>query len=507
MPTGFRGMISTFIASDVSVRPIGGIFLISEFSIFKLNTIPYHLVDAALLGITVAFLYLALRELKVPFHIAFSIAVVFGMLPHYSTDRFWVISQQATLCLTLALLGIYALQRSQRDSERHRMLWMMAAVVVFVLSILSYEVAAGLIAAALVHSGWRLWQSNNGKSKEIARIAGIGIVTCAIAAVGLVKARMQTRMVYHHHFLHALARIGGATKHATTQAVLFNFWTYGLHMPSVLASLARQQALTFTAITVSVCVATVVAIYFSTLPWLSKVSSWRACVLLAISGLLVFLLGYLLFFAAADKDFSVGGMDNRITIASAVGASFIEVAFCGIACCLSRPVHRKRVFGIVVGLVCGVNCLVTAGIANFWIVAAEEQRSILNSLSRPMRDLPKGSTLLLDGFCRFLGPGVVFETDWDITGALQIQFHDFSLVADVVSPNLHVDDNGIDTTMYNSPEAHYPYGPSLYVYNLQKAILVPLASKQAALDYFKKMNPTGDSGCPVGQEGIGTKVF
>ena len=35
--------------------------------------------------------------------------------------------------------------------------------------------------------------------------------------------------------------------HAIVQAVLFNFWTYGLQMPAVLTALDRQSALTIPA--------------------------------------------------------------------------------------------------------------------------------------------------------------------------------------------------------------------------------------------------------------------
>ena len=41
------------------------------------------------LGLVTVFLYVALRELQTERRLAFVIVLIFGLLPHYSTDRFF----------------------------------------------------------------------------------------------------------------------------------------------------------------------------------------------------------------------------------------------------------------------------------------------------------------------------------------------------------------------------------------------------------------------------------
>ena len=121
--------------------------------------------------------------------------------------------------------------------------------------------------------------------------------------------------------------------------------------------------------------------------------------------------------------------------------------------------------------------------------------------------LPHGSVVLLDGFCRYSGPGVVFETDWDATGAIQLTLRDYSLLSDVVSPNLHFEQGAAETMMYGDVEGRYPYSNQLFVYNVRHNTLTSLPTEEAALTYLRTMNPTGDSGCPAAHEGDGTRVF
>lgn len=121
--------------------------------------------------------------------------------------------------------------------------------------------------------------------------------------------------------------------------------------------------------------------------------------------------------------------------------------------------------------------------------AAPQGDAALESVSRHVQGLPSAGILLLDGFCHYSGPGIVFETDWDFTGPLQVNFQNSSIVGDVISPTTQFTDAGIDTTIYGMPEGHYPHGSNLFVYNVENATLVQLGSKQAALDYFKLVDP------------------
>jgi hypothetical protein len=227
-----------------------------------------------------------------------------------------------------------------------------------------------------------------------------------------------------------------------------------------------------------------------------------------VSGFAVFGLGYALLFSDIGTDFSTAGLSNRTEIASALGASCTLVAVAGIACSVPRSQNaRKKAFGLMIGLICGVNCLAVNGIGFFWGTASSQQQLILRSVAANVRALPRGSVLLLDGFCRYSGPGVVFETDWDTSGAIELTLRDYSLVGDVVSPNLHFENDAAETTMSGKVEGQYPYGSQLLVYNVRHNLMSSLPSKEAALGYLRAINPTGDSGCPAAKDGYGEKVF
>ncbi len=491
------------------IRPVQATFLALEFKAFGLHALPYHVVCALMLGIVVILLYLVFMEVRAGRSLALAIALVYGFLPLYSTDRFWISSQQAVLCMAFALLGIYAFLRSIRPEGRRPASWGVLGTLALVLSFLSYEVAIGLIIASVGVIGWRQYhQIRRSPKGTLAGLAGLAGAAAVLLTVVSVKSRLETRVEFGHHILRFVGRLGELSAHALVLAVQFNFWNYVLHMPAVVLSLYRDSALSNSAIAIATIIALSVTAYLWPLTESSSILSRRVCVWLVVFGFVLFGLGYVLFFPGMGSDFSSVGLKNRIAIASSLGASFVLVAIAGLASSVLRStLARARAFSVALGLICGVNCLVVSGIAFFWGEARSQQESILSSVAANVRMLPHGSVLLLDGFCRYSGPGVVFETDWDATGAIQLALRDFSVVSDVVSSDLHFEQGAAETTMYGDAEGHYPYGARLFVYNVRHNILTSVPSQEAAAAYLRATNPTGDSGCPAAQEGDGTKVF
>jgi hypothetical protein len=121
--------------------------------------------------------------------------------------------------------------------------------------------------------------------------------------------------------------------------------------------------------------------------------------------------------------------------------------------------------------------------------------------------LPPGTTLLLDGFCQYVGPAIVFETDWETSGALQIAYGDETLKGDVVSPSMQIADDAVTTMSYGQPEARYAYGEKLWLYNVRRKTTYRLTGSLLARQYFQTVNPNKDSGCAPGKEGSGTPVL
>jgi len=497
-----------FSQSDPSmtVRPVQVTYLLLAFKSFGMDPLPYHVVNAVILGLVTVCLYFTLNEVRVERWLAFTIALTFGLLPHYSTDRFWTSSQQATLCVAFALAGIYALSRSARLEEPRPKQWLAVAVLALALSILSYEVALGLIVASVGLIAWRRYQdSRTSSTHNIDGFRGIAIAVGALFLLGIFKICMQKRLALHHYFL---TRLGALTWHAIIQAVRFNLWTYGLHMGSVLVSLRRYSAFSSAAVITATIVAFVTAAYLWRFMECSAIPDRHNSLRLILVGFVIFGLGFALLFPSLDVDFCTPGLYNHMAIASAIGASFVTVAIASLACSfLKSKAARALAFSLMIGLISGVNSLVVSGITFFWADAASQQAAILKSVTNHVSSPPRRSVLLLDGFCRYSGPGAVFEARSDVTGALQLAFHDDSFSADIISASTRFTDTSVDTTGYGQLNGDYPYDDHLFVYNVRQQIITTLSSKQFASAYLRAMNPTGDSGCPVGRDGYGTKIF
>ncbi len=300
--------------------------------------------------------------------------------------------------------------------------------------------------------------------------------------------------------------------HVVGQALRFNLWSYCFHLPWVITNLWRHSALTTAAIVSAGIIFVSVSSYF----WLSRepwnVMSRTGWLRWMGAGFALFGLGILLFVFVPDINFLTTGVDNRISIAAALGVPFVWVALVGLACSfLRKPVTRARTFSIAMGLICAMNSLAVSGIAHYWQDAALQQSAILESVVDNVHSLPHGSTLLLDGFCSYSGPAIVFETDWDTRGAVQIALNDYSLKGDVISRDANFTATTVDTVLMDGESVgHYPYGSSLFAYNVAYKYLANLSSKDAADAYLKQTSRMSDSSCPtvdiVGSNGLYTSL-
>ena len=517
---GIEGKLRALVTIDMDqrVRPVQAAYLATSLTAFGSDPVPYHVVGTLLLGVAAILLYAVLLEIRLGYRVALAVSIVYELLPQYSTDKIWLATHQALLCMLFAMLGIYALLRSMRAETKHQKVWVAIAIFAFALSLLSYEVALGLIAASLVAAGWRaLREARISRLRRNSRLAGFGLIALVLLAIGIVKIRMQQRMSINLHLLDSsgnggvtnlTGRFGSLVMHAAAQAFQFNFWSYFLRLPWVVTSLWQHSALSTGAIASAAIISVAVAAALWTSKDTAEIPGWRACLQLIAVGLVIYGLGVILFVDDLERNFSVAGNENRVTIAAALGEPFVWVALAGLLCGLLRShVARARVFSVMVGLICGMNCLAMCGIAYYWKDAAQQQSEILRSVERHVHSLPQGSVLLLDGTCRFTGPAFVFTTDWDTTAAIDVRLKDDTLKVDLVTPDAQFGSSAVDTTAWDLFEGHHPYGDSLFIYNVTHAYLARLSSKAAADAYVQAMNPAGDHHCPNAPDGNGVRVF
>ena len=123
-------------------------------------------------------------------------------------------------------------------------------------------------------------------------------------------------------------------------------------------------------------------------------------------------------------------------------------------------------------------------IESYWADAPALQRKVLAAAKTDLATLPPGSAVILDGVCPYHGPAVVFETWWDVGGALSRALGR-ELNGDAVSPRMSLTRRGLLTSMYKEPSS-YPYGPGLYAYNPNLRLIAPLTSLSEARSYFRR---------------------
>ena len=148
--------------------------------------------------------------------------------------------------------------------------------------------------------------------------------------------------------------------------------------------------------------------------------------------------------------------------------------------------------------------LAVNAIAQYWVEAYQTERTVLAGVRQRFPTLAPHSVLILDGVCPYTGPAIVFESDWDLAGALQVMYRDPTLGANVVTPRLHVGERDLTFTLYSWP-TRYPYSSRLFVYDAQTGGVHPVPDQRTAEAYFARA--LASSPCQPGFEGIGVEII
>lgn len=88
--------------------------------------------------------YITLRELGQPRLLTLTVPLVYVLLPHYSTDRFWIAAFQANLSIALYFLSLYADLRVLQAQAARMWTWKLLSIACLLGSTLAYEVVLPL---------------------------------------------------------------------------------------------------------------------------------------------------------------------------------------------------------------------------------------------------------------------------------------------------------------------------------------------------------------------------
>jgi hypothetical protein len=494
------------VQKGLGVRPAQVLYQVFAFSTFGLHPLPYHVCNLLVLAAGTVLFYAILRELRLPRSVALILPLVYEFLPHYATDRFWVAAHQAVLSQTFFFGGLYVALRAIRSGRKYSFYLKALSILLFALALLFYEVVLALLPVCFIYIGYRMYMMSRevGGKRSLIR-PGLGYALVGAACLGsilLYKVQMTDRVSVPSQYPSSL-HIGGYVGKVVNIAIRFNVLHYGVGLPRVALTLYRFSGADVWSVILAVVIAISALLY---LHWAfsssqSALLSRTGALSLIAAGFVVFLIDYLPFIVLRSN-FSYDGTSNRVTIAAAIGPACV---IAGGTMLLIRACVPSRMQSLVmcsaIAAICALNYVCTVSFADCWAKAYGQQRGIVSEVRKDV-NLQPGSTLLLDGFCRYVGPAPVLENGFDAGGALRIAYEDDALQADVVSPTLVISDDAIQTMSYGV-EKRYAYGESFWLYNVRRKLIVQLVNMDAARSYFRTINPDKNSGCPVGIEGIG----
>jgi hypothetical protein len=495
---------------NIRSRPVQAMLQALLYWLFGLQPLGHHLVNASIILVGVLLFYQVLRRLQIERMVALSIPLVFLLLPHYSTDRLWYSSFMVSLSMTLYFISLFADLQVLETKGVKMWLWKILSILGLVSSALSYEIFIPFFFITPILVWWKAQQLNGSMAgqplanRKWPLLFSLNLL--AIILVVVFKLNTSSRMGLPGGMLMQVLWFGKLMAKAT----FVSYGEYGLALPAIVLSLVFNYP-NIPVLVVGCLVGLFVFgyLYLAT----DKVEKYKESkplfFYLLCFGLIVFGAGYAIFLTNRNALITPAGINNRIALASAVG---IAISFVGIIGWLSTYLSSAKLFrtvyNLLIALLCTCSFIVSNTIASFWVESTRQQQQIIADIRDQFHTLPNGTTLVLDGICPYTGPAVVFESSWDLSGALMIIYNTWDIYADVVTPNMKIENDGLATLMYGGANyTHHPYNDKLFIYHIGRKSVHYLPDAKAAQTYFQQYNPDFSNDCPEGKEGAGVDIF
>lgn len=439
------GHVLSYFNNLFEYRPVLVVYTPLKYSILG-TSITLNLVWVTVMTVLVALLvYTILRTVGVPWIHAGLISLLTLVYPWYDSLRFWVGTNPPLLGVFLAFVGIQvALLGAIRRSWR----WHAAALVIYLLSVLAYELTAPVIMAA----GF-LYVMIMGLRQAVTRwVADIAVVVAGLLWVGTHTDRPVSGFSNDLDHLWEIIRGG-------RDMVAWTFYPLGStpRTDLVLAALGL------------VLIGGMIA-YLRRRGNEAPEEGWglREWLLLGGAGLAVAALGWAMFIPA-DPYYtpSVFGATNRVNALSGYGLVILAYAVIAIAVAaaasLCRPLRRWATpVTIVLMLLLGAAWVhVLERHARSWEAAYQAERTALDRIERQYPTLLPGTTLFASNYPSWQALGVpIFAYSWDLNGAVQDEYESSDISASPVLPNttLQCRADGIGLSGEGAPETFGAYG-------------------------------------------------
>jgi cellulose synthase (UDP-forming) len=506
------GLFQTATTPNTAMRPIQNFYDALLFWLFGTEPLGYHLVNSITVILIAIFLYLALKRLSLSRIMAISIALVYILLPNFSTNRFWYASFQVNISMLFYLLSLYGGLRAFSHMTKHTLSWKLISILCLLVSALSYEVILPLFVLniLLIWNPGELFRKAPAISKLIRQKPSVFISVTIITILYLLEFKLITTTRLQSSLNHTIFSYPEYVLHVLHEAFKTNYVIHILGLPKTLTVII-QQHLNIEIIVIALLLGLSIFWYLLFLVTRPKAHfpnrHWMRNLILI--SFIVFILGYSIFFVNNNVGFSPTGIANRIAYAAGIGVTLTVVGGFGWLLQLLLPKEgAKFFFCLLIAITCTSGFIIINTLSTFWTTAYKQQQLILTDITTHIPALYDGTTILLDGVCPYVGPASVFETEWDLKGAIQTRYFSDTVKANVITPKLKITENGITTSIYGLDQVYpfYPFG-GLVIYNFQTKTVYPIKDIEAANYYFQNINPNYKYSCPPGEEGRGVELF
>jgi hypothetical protein len=302
---------------------------------------------------------------------------------------------QATIAVTAFLVGLTLGLKASRKSGSRAVLLHAGAIASYVVSVLAYQIAFGLIviAGALYLSRARWRRALAAWAAEL--IVVIPVATIAAAAspkplTGLDIERFGAVYEAAFHLLPATAFAWNGNRGSTELAVAL------LALP-VAAMLATDRA-----------------------PAAADLHRW---LLVALGAIVAMAAGYFAILPTGGYSPLSGGPDNRVNLAASLGA----VTFVYADVMLVSLLARRRGRGWQAGLLALAALVIICGYVrqlvldeDNWQATFNEERKVLSAVRQIRPAPPKGAVVYVDGYRRNIPYLLPFYASWDTRAAVKL---------------------------------------------------------------------------------------
>jgi hypothetical protein len=407
----------------------------------------YLAIGVAMTALQGSLFYLVLRQLNLQVLIAAAAASLFIVLPCIDATRLWMTATPIQIAGSLYLLGVLAALHGLRQmAQTRRLLWHASAVALYVMSILTYEMVAGLVVVTFLLYATVTTRRAVGK-RLIADLAGLGAALAYIAPEAASDRGADTSLTYLWD---------RAIQLWTPAEQVFRSlipWSDVLGGPAGLILLALGV------LGAGIAMARRADIGAGLGVWL------------AIAGLAsVFALAGLVMLLPADAYFipRTSGLGNRVSAFAAFGAvvlliAVIVIAFGGIGALLRRP---RAGLTVALAIVAAATITLTSRELqqqDAWAQSWAEQQSIIDAVRTALDGQTNGvAAVVTFRHSTFILPAdvSVFAYNWDLHWALAHSLRTPGIVGHPWLDGSHCGPSGVVF-----PGSTDPSGAGLYGYS------------------------------------------